>query len=611
MNTGAEKVRWDLSVMYSGVDDPQIDADVASLINMAKEFNSQYKGKLKEKLSQAMHDFIEMSMLQNKLNFLYLSLAIDVADPKLKSKVAEVEKILSLEMGETMTFFNIELVSLSDDNLNTHYLKDPVVAKHRPWIEQARVFKPHILIEPVEGALAKRSPFGPSAWSEFFDELESDLSFIHKGEKKNMTEMLHILTESKNADERFEVMTKVNEGFKGHFGKYSAQTLYMVTGSNSTEDKERKYRHPMEGRNKSNRVSDEIVDALHKAVTCVATPYTKRYYKLKAEHLGFKTLRWSDRNAPMPFLDTSLVPFDRALAMVLDAYRSFSPTLANLVEDMVAQKRIDAPAGQGRRSGAFNSSAVLPGNTSVSYTFLNYLGSGRDVTTLAHELGHGVHGMLAGKTQGVLMQFPPIAYCETASKFGEGVTFEFLKKKMIEKGDKKSLLALIMSKIDDSMNTVVRQIGFSNFERRIHGMNETYTTWGDAKKNSPEELCQIWLTTAKELYGEDGEVFTFENSEYLWAYINHFHNPFYVYGYAFGQLLTESLLASRDKVGDKFEELYLDLLSSGSTRDAADLLKPFGFDPNHEEFWANGIRNGLGKLVEEAESLSVEMGIKI
>src|SRR4029077_13793377 len=262
-----------------------------------------------------------------------------------------------------------------------------------------------------------------------------------------------------------------------------------------------------------------------------------------------------------------------------------------------------------KRSGAFNSSHVLPGGKPVSYTLMNYLGSNRDVMTLAHELGHGVHGILAGEAQGPLMFHAPIAYCETASVFGEMTTFTFLKERLIRSGDKHSLLALIMSKIDSTINTVVRQIGFSNFERRLHGMNESYTTWKEPTKRSVEELDAIWLKTAQELYGEEGDIFTYENSNHLWAYIPHFHSPFYVYGYAFGELLTQSLYAQRRRLGPKFEPLYLDLLCSGSTKNVVELLAPFDLDPRSEAFWREGIGGSLGALIEEAEEMSRDLGV--
>jgi oligoendopeptidase F len=229
--------------------------------------------------------------------------------------------------------------------------------------------------------------------------------------------------------------------------------------------------------------------------------------------------------------------------------------------------------------------------------------------TLAHELGHGVHGLLAGREQGVLMAQAPIAYAETASVFGETTTFHFLKERLAKKNEAKSLLALLMGKIDDTINTTVRQISFSEFERRIHGFDPARGRWEQPKKLSVGETNDLWLVATKQLYGEEGEVFTYENAEHLWSYISHFHSPFYVYGYALGELLTQSLYAQRPRLGDQFEPLYLDLLRAGSTRDVVDLLKPFGLDPRGEDFWTAGIRVGLGAMVDEAEQLARTPGI--
>src|SRR3989338_6034911 len=609
ISTGAENFRWDLGFMYSGLDDPQIDLDVATLVEMAKKFNKSYQGKLSSTLGRAISDYSEISMLNSKVAvYLYLLQSLNVAEPIVKAKMAKIDMALSRELAQNLTFFNLELVALDDATLAELY-SDPIVAKHRPWIEHIQVFKSHLLTEPVESALAKRVPFGANSWGDFFDELESDLEIEFRDDKKTLTEVLHMLTESKNHEERSELLKVISVSLNGPFSKYSAQTLYMVTGANAVENRERAYKHPMESRNKSNRIQDELVDALHNVVRDVGGPITRRFYRLKAAHLGLKKLRWSDRNSPMPFTDTTVVPFEEAMKIVLGAYESFSPTLARLVRKSVEQKRIDAPAEKGRRGGAYNYSIVLPGNVPTSFTFLNYLGSNRDVMTLAYHLGHGVHGLLAGEAQGPLMSNAPTAYAETASVFGEMTTFNFLKKQLIAKGDKKSLLALVMSTIDDAVNTVVRQIGFSNFERRLHGMNYSYQKWSEPKKYSVQEVSAIWMETLKELYGEEGDVFTYENVDLLWSYISHFHRPFYVYGYAFGQLLTQSLYAQQSRIGEKFEPLYLDLFRSGGTKNAIDLLKPFGLDPCNAQFWNDGIRVGLGAMIQEAEDLSTEFGI--
>ena len=603
-------LRWDLGILYSGIADPRLDADLASLTGMAAHFSAAYKGKLAERLDGAIRDYLEIEMLSGKLaSFLFLRETTDLTNAAIKARHAAFQREMSAVRGEHLTFFELELVQLTDETLLAFYAHHPLVAKHRPWIEHIRTFKPHFLIEPVEAALTKRSPFDSSAWADFFDEVEADLAFIFRGESKNLTQVLHLLSESKDAGERAEALQCVNDGLGGPFVKYAAQTLYMVAGLKAVEDKERGYAHPMDVRNKSNRIPDSVVEVLHKSVTNVGGPLTRRYYQLKARHLGLPLLRWSDRNAPMPFADTSKIPFDEAANIVTTSYESFSPTLMGIVKSFFADRRIDVPVAKEKRSGAFNSSHVLPGGKPVSFTLLNYLGSNRDVMTLAHELGHGVHGILAGEAQGPLMFHAPIAYCETASVFGEMTTFTFLKDRLTRSGDKNSLLALIMEKIDSTINTVVRQIGFSNFERRLHGIDASYASWSEPKKLSVEELNAIWLGTAQELYGKQGEIFTYENCERLWAYVPHFHSPFYVYGYAFGELLTQSLYAQRGRLGAAFEPLYLDLLRSGSTKNVVELLEPFGLDARNEALWRDGILGSLGALIEEAEQLSREMGV--
>lgn len=603
--TAADHIRWDLSCLYSGIDDPQIDLDIAEFTKRAEAFAAQYKGKLADQLGPAIADYAQLSMLGDKaMAYLFLRQSLDVTDDLVKAKVADAQTTLSQVRGEYLTFFDLELVALDETVLAEWYAKDGEVARHRPWIEHQRVFKPHLLSEPVEGALTKRAPFGPYSWDEFFDECEADLRFDYAGEKKNLTEILDLLTTSKDAAVRAEVQKLVNDGLDGYFVKYSAQTMYVIAGMAAVERKERQYRHPMEARNKENRIPDDVVNALHDAVMHAAGPLARRYYRLKAGLLGKKTLSWSDRNAPLPFTDTTVSPFADAMATVLAAYESFSPALAGIIRDFVAAQRIDAPAVKGKRGGAFNASFVFPDNRPYSFTFLNYLGSTHDVMTLAHELGHGVHGILAGEKQGPLMYHPPTAYCETASVFGEMTTFSFLHRQLTQAGNVTALLALITQQIEGMLNTVVRQIGFSNFERRVHGMDAAYKEWKEPKKLSVADLDELWLLTARELYGPEGDVFTYADANHLWSYVPHFHRPFYVYSYAFGELLTQNLYAQQQKLGDSFEPLYLDLLRSGATKDVVELLEPFHLDPTKETFWNEGIRVSLEAMITEAERLA-------
>lgn len=595
-STGAEDVRWDLSFLYAGIDDPKLTSDLNEVVKRCRAFSKRFRGQLGEKLGAALRAYADISALSMKIGvYLFLSKSVDLSNAKLNAKRAEVDRVMNDASGEHMTFFTLELVDLPEADIARQAKADAFVAKHRPWIDQARRFKPHLLTEPVEAALTKRESFGPGAWSDFFDEVEADLRFTLGEEKLTLTEILHVVNDDPNRVRRGRALKALNDGLGGPFAKYAAQTLWQTAGSGALEDKERGYRHPMQGRNMGNRIPDKVVEALHEAVTDVAGPLARRWYRLKAKLLGVKRLAWSDRNAHLPFEDKSLVPFDVAQhEIVLPAYRSFSPTLAKLIEEMVKEKRIDAPAGPNRESGAYCYSIVLPDGKPVSFNFLNYKGSKRDVMTIAHEEGHAVHGLLAGEAQGVLQQHAPMAYAETASVFGEMTTFEFLRARM-PKDDPKTALALVAGKIDDMLNTVVRQISFSNFERALHGAG---------RKLAASDLDALWMDATRKMYGKDGDVFDYADMTHLWAYVSHFHRPFYVYSYAFGELLTQSLYAKKDEYGAKFEPLYLDLLRAGSTKDAIGLLKPFRLDPTDPKFFADGITGSLGKLVVEAERLA-------
>lgn len=595
--TGAENVRWDLSFLYKGIDDPQLDKDLKDIAVRAKRFRATYRGKLSSTLGAALRAYADISSRTDKVgSFLYLSKSTDVNDRAVIAKSAEADLALSAMSGEYLTFFELELIALPEAAIARQAAKDPFVRKHLPWIRQSRKFKPHVLSEAVEGALAKRSPFGAGAWSEFYDEVEADLRFPLDGQDLTLTDALHVMSDDHDRERRARALKAVNDGLGGSFAKFSAQTLWQVAGSSALERRERKYRHPMQSRNMGNMLPDKAVEALHAAVLEVGGPLARRWYALKAKLLGLPKLRWSDRNAPLPFVDRSTVPFEVAQnEIVLPAYESFSPTLAGLIRGMLKDRRIDAPAGPGRESGAYCMSIVLPDGRPVSFNFLNYKGSNRDVMTIAHEEGHAVHGLLAGEAQGTLMAHAPMAYAETASVFGEMTTFHHLRQKLAKDGDVEALLALIAGKVDDMLNTVIRQISFSNFERRLHGAG---------KKLSAEDLDGIWMDVTRELYGKDGQVFEYADMSHLWAYIGHFHRPFYVYSYAVGELLTQSLYAHKDKYGARFEPLYLELLRKGGTQDAKGLMKPFGLDPGTPEFWRSGLEVGLGALVGEAEKLA-------
>ncbi len=591
--------RWSLTHLYSGPEDLTLAADMAELENLAKNFQASFAGQLKTKLAEAVRALATIDELSNKLlSYLFLSSSTALDDEKIKNVKADVERRWSKAAADYLTFFDHELVGLDESEVNNQAEADDFLKKHLPMLRHARKQKEFLLPERVEMALSKRAPFGPGSWADFYDEVEADLRFDLDGEQKTLTELLEVMSHHADRAMRAKAMKLVNDGLSGSFLKFSTQALNMVVGYKQVNDEERGYQHPMQAQNRNNQVPEAVVDALHSAVRTHAAPLAQRWYRLKAKLLGIERLAWSDRNAPLPFSDHAKVPYEQALADTIAAYNRFSPTLAGLIEKLAAEKKIDVPTGPAKRGGAYNLSLTLPGGKPESFVFLNYQGSPRDVMTVAHELGHACHGLLAGETQGGLQQQAPIAYAETASVFGEMTTFNGFLEKSRAAGDAKATLSLIGGKIDDILNTAVRQIAFSLFEQQVHGAK---------RRLSPDEMDEMWMATTKELYGQDGDAFDYRDMNHLWSYVSHFHRPFYVYGYAFGELLTQALYAARPKVGEKFESLYLEMLRSGSTKDAISLMAPFGLDPTMPSFWQDGIEVGIGSLVEEAERLAAAL----
>lgn len=598
---GTDTVRWDLSQLYRGIDDPSLAADVDTAERIAKAFRQVFKGKLKTKLGDALGAYAAYRMSVSKpMEYVGLLHTVSLDNAAVSAKKEELGERLSRVSGDYTAFFEIEVARLSAKDVERQK-NHPAVARHMPFIQDARRLRRHFLKTDVEEALEKRAATGANRyWSARMDEEVSELRFPFRGEQKTEGEMFHLLSTEKDADTRAEVLRTINDTYKQtRFDHFSAYVLNAIVSDKRTEDRERGFESPMAERNLHNKVTSKMVDALHEAVRSHAVPLAKRYYKLKALLLGIPRLRWSDRNAPLPFADDTAIPYAEGLAIVTSSFRSFSPTLADIIEKRIVPKRwIDAPHHPAKLSGAFNSSTVLVGNVAVSRTLVNYLGSARDVMTLAHELGHAVHGILAGEAQGPLMMHAPMAYAETASTFGEMTVFEAMRARTAGSPREKRL-ALVAGKIDDILNTVVRQISFSVFEQKTHGAG---------KYLSRDALSRFWMETTEEFYGKDGEAFLHQDMDALWSYITHFHSPFYVYAYAFGDLLTASLFARRQEYGERFEPLYLDMLRAGGTKNVRELFAPFGLNPEHPDFWKQGIEAGLGALVKEAEQLAKELG---
>ncbi|MBV1857640.1 MAG: hypothetical protein KUG77_04450 [Nannocystaceae bacterium] len=600
--TGAEEVRWDLSDLYKDLDDPQLDADLAALVSMAESFSADYDGKLATKLGASLESQAKMTCLAEKLMvYLFLRRSTDATNPKIQQKLGIVQETWSRTEANHLNFFEHELVAMPEETYQGLLASDPVVKRHQSMIDNVRINGKYLLDENVERALTLRGPFGPSEWSDYIDEWEAELRFEFEGQSMMLPQILHVISNHPDGDVRDQALGVFSKGLtEQKFDRLMARTLNVVLGAKSVEDAERGYASPMSARNLGNKIDDATVEALHDVVAETGAKHARRYYNLLRKHLGRDTLRWSDRNAKLPFADNRVVPWDECMDTVLSAYGSFSSTLRELVSTMVERKWVDAPPDEGKTGGAFNFAVCLPGEEARAYNFLNYMGSTRDVMTVAHEAGHGVHGMLAAEAQGPLMFRAPMAYAETASIFGEMTTFKYL----LDRAETdEQRLVMLMDKCSDHINTVVRQISFSNFERRIHEARK-------AGKLTAEDYARHWMDVTYDFYGKPDDLFTYEHTENLWSYVSHFLRPFYVYAYAFGELFTQSLFAVQDKFGDEFEGMYLDLLKAGGTKDAVQLMAPFGLDPRESSFWSNGIEGSLAKWLDEAEAISAKMGVE-
>lgn len=600
---GTDKVQWDFTAFYAGVDDAMVQADLEVLLEHMAAFERAYKGQLADKLGAALVAYQDISRRITKLyGYFELMLAKDAANGTARKEGSRVQEAMVAAQGKYLTFFDLEVAGLAEDVFE-ELLADPVVRHHEPMLRHTREMAKHYLPEEVERTLTLRAPFGPSEWADMVDEISTHLRFELGGRSLTLPELLNVVSESRDGEERARALEVLHHGMGNQKHTYFyARALNVVAGEHLADVDARGYAHAMSPENLHNRVDDATVLALHEAVEVTGGAYAQRYYKLKARLLGRDTLRWSDRNASMPFAPAKVYGWDETVAIVRKGYGDFSPTLLALMDEIIGVGKpsgwVDAAPAKTKASGAFNATMMLPEGVR-SYMMLNHLGSVDDVMTLAHEMGHGLHGMLAAEAQGPLMWHAPLVYAETASIFGEMLTFESLLPTLEKPEDR---LALYMDKMGSFFNTVLRQISFSAFEQAFYARRKE-------GKLSSEDMDALWMDVTRRFYGPEGEVFTYAHVDHLWSYISHLYSsPFYVYAYAFGELFTQSLMATRDVVGFKFEPLYLDLLRAGSTKDAVQLVAPFGLDPTHADFWQKGIEASVGRWIVEAEKLVQTLG---
>ena len=581
---------WNLADLYAGPDAPEVERDLQDAAAQAGVFRQKYEGKLAS-LSGA--DFLaailEYERIQETLgrlmSYAQLLYSGDMSNAefgRFQQNINERATEISLEA----LFFTLEINKLEDVDV-TAKLQHVPLRRFVPWLDSVRAFRPHQLADDLEKMLHERDVVGRQAWMRLFDETMADLRFEVDGKKLTSNEALNLLYEQDGA-KRKAAADAVSKGLKDNQRIFALVTNTLAK-EKEVDDKWRKFARPVSSRNLANQVEDDVVDALVAAVKASYPSLSHRYYKLKAKWLGLPKLNYWDRNAPLPDDEDAPIAWSDARSIVLNAYSAFSPKLAEVGKVFFDKGWIDVPPRPGKAPGAFAHPTVPSAHP---YLLLNYHGRVRDVMTLAHELGHGVHQVLAAP-QGQLLCDTPLTLAETASVFGEMLTFRALLNRETDPEERKVLLA---GKVEDMLNTVVRQIAMHEYERRLH----------DARRKgelTPEQISEIWLATQREALGDGVALPDDTGYAIYWAYIPHFiHVPFYVYAYAFGDCLVNSLYAAYQQAEVGFAEKYLDMLRAGGTKRHKELLAPFGLNAADPAFWSKGLGVVAG-FIDELEKM--------
>jgi oligoendopeptidase F len=584
---------WDLSDLYSGLDSPQIKADLDQADRDCEAFEARFKGRLAglaagEGAGRALAEAVKQyegidDRLGRLISYASLVYAGNTTDPDRAKFYGDVqERITAASLH--LLFFTLELNRVPDEQLDAA-MGDPALGHYRPWIEDVRKEKPYQLEDRVEELFHEKSVTGYSAWNRSFDETIAGLRFKVDGKLLAIEPTLNLLQDA-DGKKRKAAAEALARTFKENLRPFALITNTLAKDK-EISDRWRGFKDIADARHLSNRVESEVVDALVAAVRAAYPKLSHRYYALKANWFGKKRLPYWDRNAPLPKVAQRTIPWTDARATVLTAYGAFSPRMAEVADRFFVRNWIDAPVRPGKQPGAFAHPTVPSAHP---YVLLNYMGRPRDVMTLAHELGHGVHQVLAAPN-GPLMAPTPLTLAETASVFGEMLTF---RKLLAETTDKKQRKAMLVAKVEDMINTVVRQIAFYSFERKVHSERRNGELTAD-------KICELWMSVQGESLGPAIELKP--GYETFWAYIPHFvHSPFYVYAYAFGDCLVNSLYAVYEKSASGFAERYLAMLSAGGTKHHSELLAPFGLDARDPKFWDGGL-NVVAHLIDELEEL--------
>jgi oligoendopeptidase F len=584
---------WNLTDLYPGLDSPELKWDLENADARCAAFEADFKGRLPamatgpdagKALAAAVKRYEALDDTLGRVgSYAQLVYAGDSTDPVRAKFYGDVqERITAASLH--LLFFTLELNRIEDAVLEAA-MADPALGHYRPWIEDVRKEKPYQLEDRVEELFHEKSVTGYAAWNRQYDETIAGLRFRIGGKELSIELALNMLQDA-DGKKRKAAAQALAKTFKANLRPFTLITNTLAKDK-EISDRWRGFKDVASSRHLSNQVEPEVVEALVSAVRAAYPKLSHRYYALKAKWFGRKSLPYWDRNAPLPKVAQRTIPWSDARATVLTAYGAFSPKMADIADRFFEKHWIDAGVRPGKQPGAFAHPTVPSAHP---YVLLNYQGKPRDVMTLAHELGHGVHQVLAAPN-GALMAPTPLTLAETASVFGEMLTFRKLLAATAAKKQRKAMLA---AKVEDMINTVVRQIAFYSFERKVHLERRNGELTAD-------KICELWMSVQAESLGPAIELKA--GYETFWSYIPHFiHSPFYVYAYAFGDCLVNSLYAVYEKSASGFAERYLAMLSAGGTKHHTELLAPFGLDARDPKFWDGGL-SVIARLIDELEAL--------
>ncbi len=586
-NTLGKLPIWNLKDLYESPKTKKLNNDLNKLRISTKKFEKKYTSKISKLSSnQLLKAIIELEDIDTKIDkimsYAHLLVAEDGNNEKNKIFYQQMQEQIT-NIASSIVFFSLEINEISEKKLKKIY-SDNKLKIYKNWIKNIRKYKPYQLDIKTEKLLQEKSITSRSAWVRLFDDTIASLKFPFKGKNLSSAEIFNFLSDKKESNRKksAEVVSAV---LKDNISLFTSITNNLAKDK-SINDKWRGLPNPVSSRNLSNVVEDEVVEALTETIKESYPKIAHRYYKIKSKWLKKKSLMYWDRNAPLPFQSQSIYTWNDARQIVTDAYSNFDKRAGNIVNKFFDNSWIHAPVIPGKSPGAFAASTVPSVHP---FILVNYQGKARDIATLAHELGHGIHQYLAGQKQTYFNSSTPLTLAETASVFGEMLTFKSLLSITTKEKERKGLLA---NKVEDMLNTVVRQIAFFEFEKRIHDQRKI-------KELSVNEICKIWIDVQKQSLGPS--IKFNDDYKYFWSYIPHFiHSPFYVYAYAFGDCLVNSLYSVYESKLKNFEDKYITLLESGGSDTYDKLLKPFGLNPKKKDFWQKGV-NVIEDLINQLE----------